>query len=47
MLWCVGGRSVMRRVTFPPPVEIEDEGGTYVLNDDAARPADWQYVFID
>lgn len=45
MIWCEGGRSALKRVTAPPPLEIADDGGMYVLHDDGP-PSDWRYVFI-
>jgi hypothetical protein len=33
-LWCDGGPSIGRAVTYPPPLEIPAAGGTYVLVDD-------------
>ena len=42
---CEGGPSISRLVRYPPPVEIEESGGTYVLVDDG--PAErWRYEFI-
>jgi len=34
LLWCEGGPSIGRATVYPPPLEIEVEGGTYVLVDD-------------
>jgi hypothetical protein len=31
--------------TFPPPVEIVDSGGTYVLIDEG-QPNEWLYLFV-
>ena len=45
MLWCEGGPSSLRRVPDPPPVELEVDGGTYVLHDDGPQH-DWRYLFI-
>jgi hypothetical protein len=45
LLPCAGGPSTSRLVTFPPPLELEDDGGTYVLVDDGARPS-WHYVWL-
>lgn len=42
---CEGGPSTSRLVRFPPPVEIEEHGGTYVLVDDGPPPS-WRYQFI-
>ena len=46
MLWCRGGRSTIRRVTYPPPAEIEHEHGWYVLVDDDPEPSNWFYDFV-
>jgi hypothetical protein len=42
---CVGGPSSSRLEHFPPPVEVWERGGLYVLVDDGAS-ADWHYVFV-
>jgi hypothetical protein len=42
---CEGGPCVSRLERFPPPLEIAERGGTYVLVDDGALP-DWRYVFV-
>jgi len=42
---CEGGPSVSRVETFPPQLEVAEQGGTYVLEDDGPRDA-WRYVFI-
>jgi hypothetical protein len=42
---CVGGPSQSRLVRFPPPLEIEEADGTYVLVDDGPV-AHWSYEFI-
>ncbi|MGH9271805.1 MAG: hypothetical protein ACRDZ2_11080 [Ilumatobacteraceae bacterium] len=44
-LWCVGGPAVGRAERFPPPPEIDVEGGTYVLVDDGPPPQ-WRYEFV-
>lgn len=45
LLRCEGGPSVSRLVTFPPPLEIEEETGLYVLQDEG--PAEeWSYLFV-
>lgn len=46
MLWCVGGRASIRRVTFPPPAEIHEDRGLYVLVDDDPEPVNWFYEFV-
>lgn len=43
---CAGGPTSTRLVTFPPPVEIEERGGMYVLNDDHANHDHWVYEFV-
>jgi hypothetical protein len=40
-----GGPSASRLVHFPPPLEIAERGGTYVLIDDGP-PADWRYDWV-
>ena len=42
---CDGGPSRLRLVTFPPPLEIDEPGGTYVLVDDGL-PQEWTYQFV-
>lgn len=42
---CEGGPSTSRLEQYPPPLEIEEHEGTYVLVDDG--PLDkWRYVFV-
>lgn len=41
---CEGGPSSSRLVRYPPPLEIEERGGTYVLVDDGP-PEFWRYEF--
>jgi hypothetical protein len=43
-VWCDGGPAVGRAVLFPPPHEIEVDGGTYVLVDDGP-PEHWLSEF--
>jgi hypothetical protein len=43
---CNGGRSISRLVRYPPPLEIDDEEGTYVLVDEGA-PESWWYDFVE
>ena len=45
LIWCEGGPSIGRAVHFPPPLEIEVEGGLYVLVDDGP-PENWNYAFV-
>jgi hypothetical protein len=42
---CVGGPSTSRLVTYPPPLEIDEREGTYVLVDDGP-PEAWRYEFV-
>jgi hypothetical protein len=45
LLWCEGGPSIGRATVYPSPLEIEVDGGTYVLLDD--RPIEqWHYQFV-
>ena len=40
-----GGPSTSRLVDYPPPLEITESGGMYVLNDDGPHQ-EWVYVWI-
>ena len=42
---CQGGPCTSRLVRFPPPLEIDEPGGVYVLVDDG-RPDEWRYDFV-
>ena len=42
---CVGGGGYSRLVRYPPPVEIEEHDGVYVLVDDGP-PEQWRYEFV-
>lgn len=42
---CEGGRALARLVRYPPPLEIEERDGTYVLVDDGP-PERWRYDFV-
>lgn len=42
---CKGGPSISRLVRYPPPLEIDEKEGTYVLVDDGA-PESWLYDFV-
>ena len=42
---CDAGPSISRLVHYPPPLEIVERDGTYVLVDDGP-PEHWQYHFI-
>ena len=46
LLGCDGGPSQSRLVHWPPPLEIPDTGGLYVLVDDAPDPTQWTYHWI-
>ena len=37
---------MLKRQTFPPPLEVAEGGGVYVLEDDG-EPSDWRYVYVD
>lgn len=45
LIGCAGGPSNSRLVRWPPPLEIPDRGGLYVLQDDGAV-VDWCYVWV-
>jgi len=45
LLPCDGGPSQSRLVRFPPPVEIEEREGIYVLVDEGP-PEGWRYEFV-
>ncbi len=45
LLWCTGGPSMCRAVTYPPPPEIDLDEGLYVLVDDG-EVDQWRYDFI-
>lgn len=40
-----GGPSFVRLVRFPPPLEIAERGGVYVLVDDGT-PTEWRYQWV-
>jgi hypothetical protein len=42
---CEGGPSRSRLERFPPPVEVEERGGVYVLVD-VGPPEAWSYLFV-
>ena len=46
LLWCEGGPNFGRATHFPPPFEIDAEGGMYVLVDDGPVEQ-WHYVSFD
>lgn len=45
LIRCEGGPSMSRLVRYPPPLEIEEETGLYVLVDDGP-PQTWWYEFV-
>jgi hypothetical protein len=45
LLPCDGGPSTSRLVTYPPPLEIPERDGTYVLVDEGP-PEHWSYSFV-
>ena len=45
LLPCEGGPCRSRLVRYPPPFEIEEAGGVYVLVDDGP-PEEWSYSFV-
>lgn len=46
LIWCEGGPSMGRAVTYPPPIEIDLDDGVYVLIDDGP-PEMWRYSFVE
>ena len=42
---CDGGPGIARAVRFPPPLELDVDGGLYVLIDDGP-PERWTYRFV-
>jgi len=42
---CQGGPSTSRLEIYPPPLEIEEREGIYVLEDDGP-PEQWRYLFV-
>ncbi len=45
LVWCSGGPAIGRTVCFPPPPELDADGGIYVLVDDGP-PEGWHYEFV-
>lgn len=45
LIACEGGPSTSRLVHHPPPIEIPERGGLYVLVDDGP-PGDWRYHWV-
>jgi hypothetical protein len=42
---CEGGPSRSRLATYPPPLEVDEADGTYVLVDDGPIE-EWHYDFV-
>jgi hypothetical protein len=42
---CDGGPSISRLEIFPPPLEVEERNGIYVLEDEGP-PEQWRYLFV-
>lgn len=45
LIRCAGGPSNSRLVHWPPPLEIADRGGLYVLQD-VGTVEDWSYLWV-
>ena len=45
LIRCEGGPSTSRLERYPPPLEVDERGGMYVL-DDSGPPEQWRYVFV-
>jgi hypothetical protein len=45
LVWCDGGPAIGRAVSFPPPFELDADGGVYVLVDDEPIET-WRYEFV-
>jgi hypothetical protein len=45
LIRCRGGPSQRRLVRYPPPLEVTEHGGMYVLVDDGP-PEEWWYDFV-
>jgi hypothetical protein len=45
LIGCEGGPTSSRLVHHPPPLEITERGGIYVLDDEGA-PDTWRYVWV-
>ena len=45
LLPCEGGPSISRLVHYPPPLEIVERDGLYVLVDEGP-PEMWRYEFV-
>ena len=42
---CEGGPSTSRLERWPPPLEVQEADGLYVLEDDGP-PEEWRYLFV-
>ncbi len=45
LIACDGGPSQSRLVRYPPPLEVEEDTGVYVLVDEGP-PETWRYEFV-
>lgn len=45
LIRCKGGPSISRLVRYPPPLEINESDGVYVLVDEGP-PEAWTYDFV-
>lgn len=45
LIRCEGGPSISRLELYPPPLEVDEHEGTYVLVDDGPVAA-WLYAFV-
>lgn len=46
LIGCDGGPSQSRLIHWPPPLEIVDRGGVYVLVDDTPDVTQWSYHWV-
>jgi hypothetical protein len=45
LIRCEGGPSISRLERYPPPLEVEERDGMYVLVDEGP-PEQWWYEFV-
>lgn len=45
LILCTGDPAMARAAQYPPPLEIEERDGTYVLVDDGP-PETWRYDWV-
>jgi hypothetical protein len=45
LIQCVGRHDYSRLVRYPPPLELDEGGGVYVLVDEGP-PHEWRYQFV-